>query len=65
MSEELKTWKCAKCGAALVPTKVTFEYMNRKFNHEVPACPQCGKVFVSKELANGKMAEVEALMEDK
>ena len=28
-------------------------------------CPKCGKVFISRELAEGKMAEVEILLEDK
>lgn len=65
MSGQEKLWRCAKCGVQLEPTKVIFRYMGRSFSHEVPACPQCGKVFISKELAQGKMVEVEALMEDK
>lgn len=65
MSGQEKTWMCAKCGVPLVPTKVVFQYMGRSFGHEVPACPKCGKAFISKDLALGKMAEVEALMEDK
>ena len=36
------TWKCAKCGEALVTKKVVFTYMNRSFSHEVPVCPKCG-----------------------
>lgn len=64
MSTE-KSWRCAKCGAELVPTSVIFRYMGRSFKHEVPACPDCGRVLITRELAQGKMAEVEALMEDK
>lgn len=64
MSEERK-WRCSKCGVELETTRVVFEYMGRTFGHEVPACPKCKKVFISKELAKGKMAEVETLMEDK
>ena len=45
--------------------KNVFHYMGRSFGHEVPTCPKCGKMFISKELAEGRMAEVEALMEDK
>ena len=48
-------WKCGKCG----------EYMNRSFSHEVPVCPKCGKVYISQALAEGRMAEVEAALEDK
>lgn len=65
MSEEQTAWRCARCGEALKMTKTTFQYMGRAFGHEVPACPKCGRVFISKELAQGKMAQVEALMEDK
>lgn len=65
MSAQERNWSCAKCGVPLVQTKVTFQYMGRSFGHEAPACPRCGRVFISKELARGKMAQVEALMEDK
>lgn len=65
MSEPEKSWSCAKCGVPLEKAKIVFHYMGRSFGHEVPACPRCGKVFISKELAQGKMAQVEALMEDK
>jgi len=64
MSETVRI-KCGKCGVELKPTKVTFSYMGRTFGHEVPACPKCGKVYISQELAEGKMAEVEMLFEDK
>lgn len=64
MSTEI-SWRCARCGTELVPTNVIFRYMGRSFSHEVPACPDCGRVLITKELAQGKMAEVEALMEDK
>ena len=62
---EEKIWKCAKCGVELQTKRVIFHYMNRDFGHEVPACPKCGKVFISPDLAKGRMAEVEQLMEDK
>lgn len=64
MAEEIKL-KCAKCGVALVKRSVNFSYMNRNFGHEVPVCPTCGKPYISRELAEGKMAEVEVLLEDK
>ena len=58
-------WKCATCDKALKPKKVVFEYMNRSFSHEVLCCPKCGKVFIPKDLAEGRMAEVEKLLEEK
>jgi len=64
MSDE-KRLKCAKCGSALVLRSVNFGYMGRTFAHDVPVCPDCGKPYISRELAEGKMAEVETLLEDK
>jgi len=58
-------WTCAKCGAGLVLKNKIFSYVGMTFSHEVPRCPVCGMVFISKELADGKMAKVEQLMEDK
>jgi len=64
MSEE-RMIKCGRCGVVLVPKQTTFSYMGRTFGHEVPTCPKCGKPFISRELAEGRMAEVEVLLEDK
>ena len=57
--------KCGKCNEALTVKKTTFSYLDRSFTHEVPCCPICGKVFISMELAEGRMSEVERQLEDK
>ena len=62
---EERTWKCGKCGAELVTKKAVLEYLGHTVAHGVPACPKCGKVCISKELAEGRMAEVEQQLEDK
>ena len=64
MAEERK-WFCAKCGVELKPRKTIFQYMERSISHEVPVCPRCGKVFIPRDLAEGRMAEVETALEDK
>jgi hypothetical protein len=64
VSEERRL-RCAKCDAELVTQQYTFGYMNRTFGYEVPVCPRCGRAYISRELAEGKMAEVEILLEDK
>jgi uncharacterized protein with PIN domain len=56
---------CMKCNERLVPLKTTFKYLNHEFSVDIPRCPICGLVYVPEELAQGKMAEVEALLEDK
>ena len=63
-SQEM-AWRCASCDKALELTQVTVTYMNNSFTTEMPCCPQCGQVVVSEELAMGKMAEVEKILEDK
>ncbi|RPH24199.1 MAG: hypothetical protein EHM93_20280 [Bacteroidales bacterium] len=58
-------WECAKCGVLLEAGKVTVEYLGNAYPVDLLKCPQCGLVMVSEELALGKMAEVEKLLEDK
>ena len=58
-------WVCAKCGQALIAGQVTIEYLGNQFSVELPKCPGCGLVYISEDLASGKMAEVEQLLEDK
>ncbi|MCL2493726.1 MAG: DNA-binding protein [Clostridiales bacterium] len=56
---------CCKCETELVMKKVNFSYLGHNFFTEVPACPVCGQVYVSEQLAKGKMAEVEKNLEEK
>jgi tRNA(Ile2) C34 agmatinyltransferase TiaS len=57
--------KCGPCNEPLVLKKTVFTYLDRTFTHDVPCCPKCGKVFISMELAEGRMAEAERQLEDK
>ena len=57
--------KCARCDEFLALKKTVFSYMGRSFTHDVPCCPKCGRAYISWELAEGKMAEVEEQLEDK
>ncbi|MDR0838153.1 MAG: DNA-binding protein [Oscillospiraceae bacterium] len=59
------TWKCGKCGVPLEVKKTVFSYLDRSFTHDVEVCPKCGAVRIPKELAEGRMAEVEEQLEDK
>jgi transcription initiation factor TFIIIB Brf1 subunit/transcription initiation factor TFIIB len=56
---------CAKCGIPLEPAKTQFGYLGHKFHTDVPRCPECGQVFISEELARGRIVEVETSLEDK
>jgi len=68
MSEKVKAeqaWECARCGIPLEPGEVSIAYLGSAFPVSLLRCPQCGAVFVPEDLALGKMAEVEKLLEDK
>jgi hypothetical protein len=58
-------WKCRKCNVNLVAGPVTLSYMGNRITADLPQCPVCGFVLISEELALGKMAEVEQVLEDK
>lgn len=58
-------WRCIACDEPLSPSAVELEYLDSRFNVELPACPNCGLVLIPEDLALGKMAEVERLLEDK
>jgi hypothetical protein len=59
------TWQCSKCKVNLVVGPVTLSYMGNRMTADLPQCPVCGFVLISEELALGKMAEVEQVLEDK
>lgn len=58
-------WLCARCDEKLVKSPVKISYMSSVFDVELPRCPKCGFTFIPPELANGKMLEVEKILEDK
>jgi predicted RNA-binding Zn-ribbon protein involved in translation (DUF1610 family) len=63
-ADDLK-WLCISCGKNLVAGPVSVSYMGNRFTTELPHCPGCGWVLVTEEVAMGKMAEVEGILEDK
>jgi len=64
VSKEIK-WVCDKCQEELVIEKVTAKYLEGSFEVELHKCPKCKMVFISEDLALGKMLEVEKGLEDK
>lgn len=58
-------WICCACNVALVQRKTQARYLGGAFDLTLAHCPECGQYFVPKELAEGKMLEVETLLEDK
>ena len=65
LTEDAAGWYCAACGKELEIMKVGFTYMKGNFEVHLPACRSCGVVMVSEELATGRMADAERILEDK
>lgn len=63
--EEKQTMICDKCKIKMEDKEIQFSYLNRSFRHKVPRCPACGQVFLPEELVNGRMSQVEAILEEK
>ena len=64
-NEQPRVWKCGRCQCDLATKKVVLDYMGYSISHDLPVCPKCGKVYISKDLAEGRMCEVEQTLEDK
>lgn len=64
-TEKTTVWMCDKCQKALVSQKVKVRYLEGNFEVELLKCPECNMVFISEDLALGKILEVEKSLEDK
>jgi hypothetical protein len=63
-AEDLE-WRCFKCNQPLVVGLALVDYLGNELTTDLPLCPGCSKVLISEQLAVGKVAEVERLLEDK
>jgi hypothetical protein len=62
-----RTWSgsAGRCDRPSRPGRSPSSYMGNEFTAELPMCPGCGFILISEDLALGKMAEVEQILEDK
>jgi hypothetical protein len=58
-------WICNRCKAPLEVQKVRLQYSRVIFALDLPVCPKCEVVLIAEDLATGKMAEAEQVLEDK
>ncbi|NLD19638.1 MAG: DNA-binding protein [Clostridiales bacterium] len=56
---------CDRCKVEMEEIGVHFKYLSRNFRYKVPRCPKCGQVSIPEDLVKGKMANVEAIIEEK
>lgn len=57
--------KCDKCNIDLEMLPVNLSYLEFSFTEKLPCCPKCGMVFISEELVDGKITELEESFEEK
>lgn len=62
---EKKKLICCKCQKELEQKKTDFTYLGHSFFTDVLKCPGCGLVFISEEMAKGRISDVEMQLENK
>jgi len=65
VTENDMLWTCCRCSGPLEVGPVQLSYLGNSFWIDLPRCPSCGLYLIPEELATGRMAEVEQLLEDK
>lgn len=56
---------CSKCRVPLENRRARFKYIGHEFQSDVPRCPKCGQIYLPEDLVKGRIADVEASVEDK
>lgn len=64
MASEQKM-KCNRCKCDLEEMEIYISYLERNFSHKAPRCPKCGQVYISEDLVNGKISDLEKALEEK
>ncbi|MBQ8975336.1 MAG: hypothetical protein IJ072_06410 [Oscillospiraceae bacterium] len=57
--------ECCKCRVEMEERDAVFTYLGHELHHSALCCPLCGQVFIPEELVDGKITEVETMLEDK
>lgn len=65
MEEKQKILICDRCNVHLEEAEIKFTYLDKTFRYKVPRCPVCGQASLNEELVNGKMKQVEEMIEEK
>ena len=56
---------CLKCDCKLAYDNTNLHYMGYSVSEKFLRCPKCRQVYIPEDVVIGKMAEVEASLEDK
>ena len=63
--EEKQTLICDRCKVEMNLTEAQFSYLGQSLRHKVLRCPECGQVYLSEELVDGRMKKLEGDLEEK
>jgi phage FluMu protein Com len=56
---------CVNCSLPLEMMNASVHYLGLHFTVKVPKCPGCGQIYIPEELVDGKISQVEQLLEEK
>ncbi|MDO4485578.1 MAG: hypothetical protein Q4C46_03185 [Bacillota bacterium] len=59
------TFECGKCRCRLEPAGVRFAYLGSRFALEALRCPECGQIYISEALVDGRIHATESFLEDR
>ncbi|WP_415930553.1 DVU_1557 family redox protein [Zhenpiania hominis] len=65
MSKSEQLLICGCCGQKLEVVKAIGHYLDYDFSVELMGCKHCNLVYIPEELANGRISQVESLLESK
>jgi hypothetical protein len=63
--EEKRHLICNRCRVQLVLSHMRFNYLEFGFEADLWRCPKCGQPHIPESLVDGRIAEVERMLEDK
>ena len=63
--EKKLTLMCDRCKVELAESDLHFSYLEHDFHNKVLRCPSCGQVYLSEELVNSRVKQVETTLEEK
>lgn len=61
----MTNWHCFRCKEEMIDDQLMMTYLEIEAPLEGLACPKCGAKYVTEEVAVGKLARGEKMIEDK
>jgi hypothetical protein len=62
---KLEEWHCFKCKVKMVESRVRMSYLGKTGSTQGIKCSKCGVAYLLEEIAVGRVAKAEKMIEDK